>query len=263
MFKRQEQTVIHYNGTRLLDPPKKGYDSESKLLYLFYKYNANTYLLRNYRCWKQQNETAMHDGTFYKINMSSIINAFVYGPHPPKYHTILFLCHQLLSNLSHPQFHRDHVVCRTLRNPNPDVIPGRRPFPPEHTTDNPWHLQFITATLVQQAVLNNIRTLHLSTLNHKVMSLSDLSPLKYRDCWPGSSVGIANGYGLDGPGIEIPVGARFSAPVQTGPGAHPASCTMGTGSSPGIESGRGVTLTPHPLLVPRYKNRLELYLYSP
>ena len=26
------------------------------------------------------------------------------------------------------------------------------------------------------------------------------------------------------------VGARFSAPVQTGPGAHPASCTGGTGS---------------------------------
>jgi hypothetical protein len=30
-----------------------------------------------------------------------------------------------------------------------------------------------------------------------------------------------------------PVGARFSAPVQTGPGAHPASCTIGTGSFPG------------------------------
>ena len=44
--------------------------------------------------------------------------------------------------------------------------------------------------------------------------------------------------------------ARFSAPVQTGPGAHPASCTMGTGSFPGVKSGRGVTLTPHPLLVP-------------
>jgi len=27
---------------------------------------------------------------------------------------------------------------------------------------------------------------------------------------------------------------RFSAPVQTGPGAHPASCTMGTGSFPGL-----------------------------
>jgi hypothetical protein len=60
-----------------------------------------------------------------------------------------------------------------------------------------------------------------------------------------------------------PGGARFSAPVQTGPGAHPASCTMGTGSFPGVESGRGVTLTPHPLLVLRSKNRVELYLYSP
>jgi hypothetical protein len=38
-------------------------------------------------------------------------------------------------------------------------------------------------------------------------------------------------------------------PVQTGPGAHPASCTMDTGSFPGVKSGRGVTLTPHPLLV--------------
>ena len=30
---------------------------------------------------------------------------------------------------------------------------------------------------------------------------------------PGSSVGIATGYGLDGPGIESRWGARFSAPV--------------------------------------------------
>ena len=43
------------------------------------------------------------------------------------------------------------------------------------------------------------------------------------------------------------MGARFSAPVQTGPGAHAASCMMGTGSFPG---GRGVTLTPHSLLMP-------------
>jgi len=50
------------------------------------------------------------------------------------------------------------------------------------------------------------------------------------------------------------VGARFSAPVQTGPGAHPASCTMGTGSFPRIKSGRGKTLTPHPLLVPWSRN---------
>ena len=51
-------------------------------------------------------------------------------------------------------------------------------------------------------------------------------------------------------GDRIPVGARFSAPVHTGPGAHPASCTMGTGSFPRPKSGRGVTLTSHPLLVP-------------
>ena len=51
-------------------------------------------------------------------------------------------------------------------------------------------------------------------------------------------------------GDRIPVGVRYSAPIQTGPGAHPASCTMDTGSFPGVKSGRGVTLTPHPLLVP-------------
>ena len=47
-------------------------------------------------------------------------------------------------------------------------------------------------------------------------------------------------------GDRIPVGARFSAPVHTGPRAHLVSCTMGTGSFPGLESGRSVTLTPHP-----------------
>ena len=70
---------------------------------------------------------------------------------------------------------------------------------------------------------------------------------------PGSVVGIATAYGLDGPGIESRWGERFSAPVQTGPEAHPASCKMGTGSFPGVRCGRGVTLTPHPLLVPRSK----------
>jgi hypothetical protein len=45
-----------------------------------------------------------------------------------------------------------------------------------------------------------------------------------------SSVGTATRYGLDGPGIEFRWGAIFSAPVQIGPGAYPASCTIGTGS---------------------------------
>jgi len=50
-------------------------------------------------------------------------------------------------------------------------------------------------------------------------------------------------------GDRIPV-ERFSAPLQTGPGAHPATCTMGTESFPEVNTDRGVTLTPYPLLVP-------------
>jgi len=71
---------------------------------------------------------------------------------------------------------------------------------------------------------------------------------------PGSVVVIATGYGPDGPGIESRWEAKFSSPVQTGPGAHPASCTMTTGSFPRVKSGRGVTLTPHPFLVPWSRN---------
>jgi hypothetical protein len=55
------------------------------------------------------------------------------------------------------------------------------------------------------------------------------------DGGPGSSVGIATGYGQDGPGIESRWGRDFSHTSKTGPGAHPASCTMGTGSFPGVK----------------------------
>ena len=48
---------------------------------------------------------------------------------------------------------------------------------------------------------------------------------------------------------RIQVGTRFSAPTQTGPGAHPASYKMGTGSFPGVQFGQGVVLTTQ-LLVP-------------
>ena len=58
------------------------------------------------------------------------------------------------------------------------------------------------------------------------------------------------------------VGARFSAPVQTDPEAHPGSCTTGRGSFPGVKSGRGVTLTYHPLYC-HSQERVELYLYFP
>jgi len=56
-------------------------------------------------------------------------------------------------------------------------------------------------------------------------------------------------------GIEPWWGQDFP-PVQTGPGAHPASCKMGTGSFSEVKCGRGVLLTTHPLLVLRsWKSR--------
>ena len=66
------------------------------------------------------------------------------------------------------------------------------------------------------------------------------------------AVGIAIRYGLDGPGIEFHRETRFSATVQTGPGAHLAYYTMGTGSFPGVKRpGCGVDHPPH--LMPRSK----------
>jgi len=51
------------------------------------------------------------------------------------------------------------------------------------------------------------------------------------------------------------------APVQTGPGAHPASYTMGTGSFLGLKwPGCGVGHL-HPSSA-EVKERVELYLYS-
>ena len=58
------------------------------------------------------------------------------------------------------------------------------------------------------------------------------------------------------------MGARFSGPVQTGRGAHPAYYIMGTGSFPGGKRpGRGVN-HPGPSTV-EVKESVELYLSCP
>jgi hypothetical protein len=58
------------------------------------------------------------------------------------------------------------------------------------------------------------------------------------------------------------VGARFFASVQTGPVAHPASCTKGTGSFPGVKRPGYGADHPPPSSV-EVKKEIGLYLYFP
>jgi hypothetical protein len=63
-------------------------------------------------------------------------------------------------------------------------------------------------------------------------------------------------------GDRIPVGARFSAPVQIGPGAQPASCKwVRVCSTLLTQPGHGVVHPP--LSSAEVKERVDLYLYSP
>jgi len=108
-----------------------------------------------------------------------------------------------------------------------------------------WHTFLIAVSKLfswlRTVVPCEIRNPHVPQINY------------YDATGPGSSVGTATAYGPDSPGIEYRWGARFSAPVQTGPEAHSASCTRGSGPFPGVRCGRGLTLTPRPLLAPRSK----------
>ena len=94
----------------------------------------------------------------------------------------------------------------------------------------------------RQSTQNNTNTLN--TDIHAIPM--EFEPLIPSVSGPGSVVG-SDWLRAWRAGDRIPVWARFSAPVQTGPEAHPTSCTMGTRSFPGVKSGRGLTLTSHPL----------------
>ena len=69
-------------------------------------------------------------------------------------------------------------------------------------------------------------------------------------CGRGSSVGIATGYGLDGPGIESRWGRDFPHLSRPALGPTQPPIQWLPGLSWGYKSGRSVTLTSHPLLVP-------------
>ena len=73
----------------------------------------------------------------------------------------------------------------------------------------------------------------------------------YCGCGPGSSVGIATDYGLDGPGIKSWWGGQIFRPSRPALGPTHPLVQWVLGLSRGVKCGRGVTLTPHPLLAPR------------
>ena len=80
-------------------------------------------------------------------------------------------------------------------------------------------------------------------------------------CLPPNVFMACTGYRLDGPGIDLRWGARFSTPVQTGSGVHPAPYRMGIGSFPGVSRPRRGVVHPLPYSS-EVKERVELYLYS-
>ena len=97
------------------------------------------------------------------------------------------------------------------------------------------------------------RPLRSLLLNIAEYSLGCFIQSIYRNCGPCSSIGIATGCTVRD---QNSLWERDFPSVQTGPGAHTVSCTMGTGSFPGVKFGRGVLLITHPLLVPRsWKSR--------
>jgi hypothetical protein len=82
--------------------------------------------------------------------------------------------------------------------------------------------QFPTACL-------NVWALDYSTYAFRRSFNADISVSSVNSVIKGQQ-SVATRYGLDGPGIESRWGARFSVPVQTGPGVNPASYTVATGS---------------------------------
>jgi hypothetical protein len=136
--------------------------------------------------------------------------------------------------------------CRTHRNVNP---PHGTTTPTEYTgttnTCSNDRRQQGNTTFLQTPLPHPSGKLHTFNL---VLSYTVLRG-------PGSSVGVATGYGMDGPEIESRWKRDFphlSRPAL-GPTQPPVQCVPGLFLGVGL--GRGVTLTPQPLLVPRSKKQ--------
>jgi hypothetical protein len=122
---------------------------------------------------------------------------------------------------------------------------------------------FLLETVGVRVPTRNFRDFPLFTA-----AFSNKSGLSAKCGEPGSSVIIVSGYGLDDRAIEVRSQAEakdFSSSlcVQTGSGAHQASCTVGTGCLfRAVKRGPGVTLTTHPHVAPRSRMSRS-YISSP
>ena len=77
------------------------------------------------------------------------------------------------------------------------------------------------------------------------------------------SMGTASRYGACNSVDRIPMLARFSTPVQTGTGTHPASCTTGNGSLAPWKKRMGRVVNHPPPYTAEVKARVQLHHYSP
>jgi hypothetical protein len=97
------------------------------------------------------------------------------------------------------------------------------------------HRRYSCANNAEQQVLGRTQTYprQLPSLQAGNRTYTNYA-ISHPSCEPGSSGSTVSAYGLDNRAIEVPSSAEtkdFSCSlcVQTGSGAHPASCTMGTG----------------------------------
>jgi hypothetical protein len=89
--------------------------------------------------------------------------------------------------------------------------------------ENIWTNDFFCGNILTEGVCN------LSSSVEILVGYKELPFYKQSSAvGQGSSVSIVTSYRLDGLVIYSLLGQDFSAPSQTGPGAHPASCPMGT-----------------------------------
>ena len=118
----------------------------------------------------------------------------------------------------------------------------------------PYHLSHINITALSLPFFYLLKILLLEStvlMNSQNMYLYIIYniPPPPLSSGPGISVGIATGHGLDGPRIESRWGRDFPHPSRPALGPTQPPVQWVPGHSPGIKSGRNVTLTPHPLLV--------------